>query len=346
MKIGILGYTQSGKKSLFTLLTTRAIPPGRKEQESIEGVAPVRDPRVDVLSRLAQPERTRYAETNVVLLPDLEQGSKDRHWLEAARRCDLLCVVVRAFQSGSVYHPAGSVDAERDRLNLDAELLLADLELIEKRLERMRKEKRAGQTPAQVMEEAVLDKYRETVEAGVPLKDIALDEHQVKAIRSLGFLSMLPTLWTYNVDEQHITDNPWRDRKDSFVVSCLIEQEIASLQDETERREYLQSLGLEFSGLDRLNRAAYDMLGLMSFYTVGKDEVRAWTIRKGARAPEAAGKIHSDIERGFIRADVIKYDDFVAAGGEDAIRKSGKENLRGKDYVIEDGDICHFRFNV
>ena len=346
MKIGILGYTQSGKRSLFTLLTNRAIPAGRKEQESIEGVALVRDPRVDVLSRLAQPERTRYAETNVTLLPDLEQGSKDRYWLEAARRCDLLCVVIRAFSSESVYHPAGSVDADRDRANLEAELLLADLELIEKRLERMGKEKRAGQTPAQVMEESVLEKCRESVEAGTPLRSLALDEHQIKAIRSLGFLTMLPVLWTFNVDDQHVADNPWRDRKDSFVVSCLIEQEIAGFQDETERREYLQSLGLESTGLDRLNRAAYDMLGLMSFYTVGKDEVRAWTIRKGARAPEAAGKIHSDIERGFIRADVIKYEDFVAAGGEDGVRKSGKENLRGKDYVIEDGDICHFRFNV
>jgi len=346
MKIGILGYTQSGKKSLFTLLTTRAIPPGRKEQESIEGVAMVRDPRVDMLSKLVQPERTRYAETNVVLLPDLEQGSKDRYWLEAARRCDLLCVVVRAFVSESVYHPAGSVDAERDRANLEAELLLADLELVEKRLDRMSKEKRAGQTPAQVMEESVLVKCRETLEAGGALRDLTLEEHQAKAIRSLGLLSMLPVLWTYNVDDQHITDNPWRDQKDSFVVSCLIEQEIAGLQDESERREYMQSLGLESSGLDRLNRAAYDMLGLMSFYTVGKDEVRAWTIRKGSRAPEAAGKIHSDIERGFIRADIIKYDAFVAAGGEDAVRKSGQENLRGKEYVIEDGDIAHFRFNV
>ncbi len=346
MKIGILGYAQSGKKSLFTLLTGRVVPQGRKEHESIEGVAAVRDPRVDVLSQLAKPERTRYAETNVVLLPDLEQGSTERHWLEAARRSDLLCMVVRAFESETVYHPSGSVDAARDRSNLEAELLLADLELIEKRLERMRKEKRGGQTPAQAIEEAVLEKCREVVEGGTPLRTVTLEEHQEKAIRSLGLLTMLPVLWTYNVGEQHITDNPWNAEKDTFVVSCLIEQEIAALQEEAERREYMESIGLESSGLDRLNRAAYDTLGLMSFYTVGKDEVRAWTIRKGTHAPEAAGKIHSDIERGFIRADVIKYDDFVAAGGEDAVRKAGKESLRGKDYIIEDGDICHFRFNV
>lgn len=346
MKIGILGYSQSGKKSLFTLLTGRTVPAGRKEQECVEGVALVRDPRVDTLSRIVQPQKTRYADTMAVLLPDLEQGSKDRHWLEAARRCELLCVVVRAFESESVYHPSGSVDAARDRSDLETELLLADLELAEKRLDRLRREKRAGQTPAQALEESVLEKCRECVEAGTPLRTLGLDEHQMKAIYSLGFLTMSPVLWTYNVDDRHITDNPWKDQKDTFVVSCLIEQEIASLQDENERREYMQSIGLTSSGLDRLNSAAYDMLGLMSFYTVGKDEVRAWTIRKGMRAPEAAGKIHSDIERGFIRADVIKFDDLVAAGGEEALRKAGKEQLRGKDYVIEDGDICHFRFSV
>lgn len=346
MKIGILGYAQSGKRSLFTLLTGRSVPAGRKEQESVEGVAIVRDPRVDVLSKMVKPDRTRYAETNVVLLPDLEPGSKERHWLEAARRCDLLCVVIRAFEAPSVYHPAGSVDANRDRGNLDAELLLADLELAEKRLDRLRREKRAGQTPAQVLEEAVLEKCQQALESGSALRSVALDEHQAKAIHSLGFLTMQPVLWTYNVDEGHIGDNPWKGHADTFVVSCLIEQEIAALQDEGERRDYLQSIGLESSGLDRLNRAAYDTLGLMSFYTIGKDEVRAWTIRKGMRAPEAAGKIHSDIERGFIRADVIKFDDLVAAGSEEVLRKAGKEQLRGKDYVIEDGDICHFRFNV
>ena len=346
MKIGILGYTQTGKRSLFTLLTGRSVPVARKEQESIEGVAPVRDPRVDVLSRMVQPERTRYAETNVVLLPDLEPGATERHWLEAARRCDVLCLVVRAFESPSVYHQAGSVDAGRDRVNLETELLLADLELAEKRLDRMRREKRAGQTPAQVIEEATLEKCKAVLEGGAPLRSLALDEHQTKSIQSLGLLTMQPVLWAYNVDEQHITDNPWKGQPGSFVVSCLIEQEIAGLKEEGERRDYLQSIGLECSGLDRLNQAAYDTLGLMSFYTIGKDEVRAWTIRKGTRAPQAAGKIHSDIERGFIRADVIKFDDLVAAGSEDALRKSGKEHLKGKDYVIEDGDICHFRFNV
>ncbi len=346
MRIGILGYPQAGKKTLFSLLTGRHVPPSRKEGEVVEGVAPIRDPRVDVLSGMVNPERTKYAENNFVLLPDIAPGGTERIWLEAARRCDLLCVVVRAFASPDVYHHAGDVNPERDRSSLEAEFMVADLELIEKRLDRLAKEKRGGQTAIQAREEQVLAKCQEAVGNGHPLRSLALEEHEQKAIRSLGFTTMAPALWAMNVDENELTGSRWVGAKDVLVVSCRIEEEIAGLQDERERREYMQAIGLKSSGLDRLNAAAYESLGLMSFYTIGKDEVRAWTVRKGAKAPEAAGKVHSDIERGFIRADVIKYDDLVAAGSEDAVRKAGKEHLRGKDYVIEDGDICHFRFSV
>lgn len=346
MRIGILGYPQAGKKTLFALLTGRHVSPSRKEAEAVEGVASIRDQRVDALSKLVQPERTRYAENNFVLLPDITPGGTERVWLEAARRCDLLCIVVRAFASPDVYHHAGEVNADRDRSSLDAELLVADLELIERRLERIAKEKRGGQTAVQAREEQVLRKCQEAVGNGHPVRSLQLEEHEEKAIRSLGFLTMLPILWAVNVDEGDLRDSKWPGANNVFVVSCRIEEEIAGLQDESERLEYMQSIGLSASGLDRLNAAAYDTLGLMSFYTIGKDEVRAWTVRKGAKAPEAAGKIHSDIERGFIRADVMKFDDLVAAGSEEAVRKAGKEHLKGKDYVIEDGDICHFRFSV
>lgn len=346
MRIGILGYPQAGKKTLFALLTGRHVSPSRKESESVEGIAAIRDPRVDALAKLAQPERTRYAENNFVLLPDVAPGGAERVWLEAARRCDLLCILVRAFASPDVYHHAGDVNADRDRSSLEAELLVADLELIERRLERLAKEKRGGQTPVQAREEQVLKKCQEAVGNGQPVRSLTLDEHDDKAIRSLGFLTALPILWAVNVDEGDLLKNKWTGVRNTLVVSCRIEEEIAGLQDEAERREYMQSIGLSSSGLDRLNAAAYDTLGLMSFYTIGKDEVRAWTVRKGAKAPEAAGKVHSDIERGFIRADVMKFDDLMAAGSEDAVRKAGKEHLKGKDYVIEDGDICHFRFSV
>lgn len=342
MKVALLGYSQAGKRTLFTLLTGRHIPPGRKETESIEGLAPVRDPRVDDIARLVNPEKTKYAETVFVLCPDVQDGDMVRSWMEPARVCDLLGLVVRAFKSESVYHPKGSVDPTRDRANLEAELLLADLELLEKRLERIGKEKKAGQTPAQVLEEKTLVRCRQAIEAGTKLGGLTLEPHELAAIRSLNLFALKPVLWAYNVDEGDVRE----EGTDPFTVACKIEQEIMGIEDPGERKEYLASLGLTSLGLDRMNRAAYDAMGLMSFYTMGKDEVRAWTIRKGTLAPVAAGKIHSDIERGFIRADVIKYDELMALGSESAVRAHGKALLKGKDYVIEDGDICEFRFNV
>ncbi len=345
MKIALLGLPQSGKRTLFSLLTGREVSDHRGEGESVEGVASIRDPRVDVIARIAQPEKIKYAENRIVLCPDLAEGTGKREWLDAARRCDLLCMVVRAFTSERIYHPSGSVDAERDRRSLNTELLLADLELIEKRLERIAKEKKAGRTPAQMKEEQTLLKCREAVEAEKNISTLELDQEQLASVKSLNLVTLMPLLWVYNVDEDKVSQN--RDGNgDVFTVSALIEKEIMGMDDPGERREYLGALGLTSSGLDRLNAAAYDKLGLMSFYTMGKDEVRAWTIRKGTAAPAAGGKIHSDIERGFIRVEIIKYDDLTSAGSEAAVKSQGKALLKGRDYVIEDGDICNFRFNV
>jgi GTP-binding protein YchF len=345
MKIALLGLPQSGKKTLFTLLTGREVPEHRAEGESLEGVAPIRDPRVDVLAEIARPEKTKYAENKVVLCPDMSEGTGKREWLDAARRCDLLCLVVRDFASESVYHPSGSVDAVRDRRALATELLLADLELIEKRLERLAKEKKGGKTPGQEREEAVLVRCRDAVENEQGVNTLGLGGEDLEAIRSLNLVTLMPILWIFNVDEDRVGSAAGAG-ENVFMVSALIEKEIMGMEDPAERDEYLNALGLDSSGLDRLNAAAYDALGLMSFYTMGKDEVRAWTIRKGTPAPAAGGKIHSDIERGFIRVEVIKYEDLVAAGTEVAAKAQGKALLKGKDYVMEDGDICHFRFNV
>jgi GTP-binding protein YchF len=345
MKIALLGLPQSGKRTLFSLLTGREVSDHRAEGESVEGVAPIRDIRVDIIAGIAKPEKIKYAENKIVLCPDVTEATGKREWLDAARRCDLLCVVVRAFTSERIYHPSGSVDAGRDRATLNTEFLLADLELIEKRLERIAKEKKAGRTPAQIKEEQTLVKCREAIEAEKNISSLGLDQDELASVKSLNLVTLMPLLWVYNVDEDKIAVN--RDESgDIFTVSALIEKEVMSMDDPEERREYLEALGLASSGLDRLNAAAYDKLGLMSFYTMGKDEVRAWTIRKGTLAPAAGGKIHSDIERGFIRVEVIKYDDLVSAGGESAVKSQGKALLKGKDYVIEDGDICNFRFNV
>jgi ribosome-binding ATPase len=343
MRVALMGFAAAGKKTFFSLLTGRTIPPGLKEGEALEGIAPVRDPRVDVLTGLFKPEKFKYAETLVVLCPEVTAGTGKRAWVDAARRCDLLGLVVRAFTSAEVYHPAGSVDPERDRAALESELLLADLELIEKRLERLAKEKKAGLTSHQVQEEQTLQKIKMIIDREMRLVPVPLAPHEMEPIRSLELLILKPVLWIYNVDESGLAPaGPERWLK----VSCRIEQEIMALDDPQERAAYLKDLGVSASGLDRLNQAAYDAMGLMSFYTVGPDEVRAWTIRKGTAAPAAAGKVHTDIERGFIRVEVIKYDDLVTAGSEAAAKAQGKVQVKGRDYIIADGDICHFRFNV
>lgn len=343
MRIGILGLPQSGKRTIFTLLTGRRVPEQRRSDESIEGVASIRDPRVDVLESICKPERKVYAENHFVLLPCIDQGSGKRDWLEAARRCDLLCLVVRAFESDAVYHPAGSVDAARDRAVLESELIFADMELADTRLQRLAREAKAGATREQKLQKVALEKCLPLLESERPLSEVELDEEEMGTLRGLNMLTFKSVLWTYNVSEDALGKSFGTD---SFTISAQIEQEIDEIEAAEEREEFLESLGLVSSGLDRINAAAYASLGLMSFYTIGPDETRAWTVRKGATAPRAGGKIHSDIERGFIRVEVIKYDDLVASGSEKAAKEKGKVAVKGRDYVMEDGDICHFLFNV
>jgi len=342
MKVALLGYAQAGKKTLFTLLTGRHVPPNRKEGESVEGCAAVRDSRVDAIAAILKPEKTKYAEVRYLLCPDVAAGGQERTWLEEARKCDAICMLVRDFASDAVYHPAGSVDSARDQSNLAAELVLADLEMVEKRIERIGKEKRGGQAPEQVVEEKTLQRCRPDLENGKPASQIALEPHEEKSIRSLGLLTRKPVIWAHNVDEDKLAG----EGSGAVAVSCKIEQEIMDMTDSRERAEYLGSLGLKASGVDRMNHAVYDAMGLMSFYTMGKDEVRAWTIHKGSTAPVAAGKIHTDMERGFIRVEITRYDDLMAAGSEAAVKEQGKVHAKGKDYVIQDGDICMFLFNV
>lgn len=342
MRVALLGLPQAGKKTLFSLLAGRTVPPGRKETEAVEGTVPVRDTRVDAIAAICKPEKKKYAETIFVLCPDISTGDNKRPWLESARKCDLLCMLVRSFASANVYHPFQSVDPARDRAHLATELLLADLELIDNRLARMAKEKRGGQAPVQALEEKTLGKCREAIEKEKMPRDLPFDSHELDTIKSLGLLTLKPVLWACNVDEKDLRE----DAMDPVTIACQIEKEIMDVDDAQERMAFLKELGLSSSGVDRLNRAAYNAMGLMSFYTMGEDEVRAWTIRKGSTAPVAAGKVHTDMERGFIRVEIVKYDDLVAAGSEAAVKQQGKLELKGKDYVVQDGDICHFLFNV
>jgi len=344
MKIAILGLAQSGKKTLFSLLTGRTVPDIRKPGEILEGIAAIHDSRVDALGTLYRPKKITYAENQFVLCPDIAPGGgTTRQWMDPARRCDLLCLVIRSFDAPEIFHPFGSVDPARDRSLIATELILADMQLVETRLQRLGKEKKGGQTRDQAIEEDVLKRFNAALEEERFLSTVALEADEEKVIRSLDLVTRTPVICAYNVAESDIgTDfGPG-----AFSISCAIESEIAAIDDAKEREEFMQELGIVEPSLDRINAALYDALGLMSFYTAGPDECRAWTVRKGSRAPAAGGKIHSDIERGFIRVEVMKYGDLMAAGSEQAVKQAGKMQLHGKEYVIEDGDICHFLFNV
>ncbi len=343
MKIAILGLAQTGKKTLFTLLTGRTVPATRKPGEVVEGIAPIHDRRVDALSTLYKPKKTTYAENQFVLCPDITASSTARLWMDPARRCDLLCVLIRAFDSPDVFHPSGSVDPARDRSMIEAELILADMQLVETRLQRLAKEKKGGQTTAQALEEEVLQRFNDALEQEQFLSSVALTAGEEQVIKSLDFVTRTPVLFAYNVSEDEIGKD---FGPGVFTISCAIESEIAAIDDAAERQAFMEDMGITQPSLDRINVALYDALGLMSFYTSGTDECRAWTIRKGSSAPAAGGKIHSDIERGFIRVEVMKFDDLIKAGSEQGVKQAGKMQLNGKDYIIEDGDICHFLFNV
>ena len=320
MKIALIGLPQAGKRTLFSLLTKRTLPESLKPGEAVEGVAAVRDPRVDELSGIFRPEKTTYAANHFVLCPDATAGGESHDWLDASRRCHLVCLVLRAFEDDGVYHPAGSVDAGRDRQNLEAELLLADMVLVEKRLERLARESKSGLKPEQKLEQAVLNKAWAHLEEGHRLIDLDLTQSETAAVRSLDLVTFLPVLPVYNTSDGNIATD---FGPGSVSVSCRTEAEVAAIDDPAERLEFLEALGLSQPGLDRVNTAAYEALGLMSYYTVGEDECRAWTIHRGATAPEAGGRIHSDIERGFIRAEVMRYDDFLIVRSEAEARNRG-----------------------
>ena len=344
MKIAILGLAQSGKKTLFSLLTGRAVPETRKPGEAFEGLSQIRDSRVDALSNLYQPKKTVYAENQFVLCPDIaESSSPTRSWMDPARRCDLLCLVIRSFDSPEVFHPCGSVNPERDREMIESELLLADMQLVETRLQRIAKEKKGGKTMAQELEESILHRFSAALEQEQFLSTVKLDSNELQVIKSLDLITRIPLIYSYNVSEDDLGKDYGAK---AFTISCEIENEINAIDDEADRNEFMAALGLEEPSIDRINSALYDALGLMSFYTTGKDECRAWTICKGSSAPVAGGKIHSDIERGFIRVEVMKYQDLIAAGSEQKVKQAGQMQLHGKDYIIQDGDICHFLFNV
>ncbi len=354
MKIGIIGLPQTGKKALFEILTNQKL--GEDELtsgRSIQGVAEIKDPRFDRLADLYKPEKATMARVDIVVLPTLsKEAITEGDIFSDITELDAICHVVRAFEDESVYHVDGSVSASRDIDSINSELLLHDLIFIEKRMERLDKKVKQTKEEAAAKERIILTKLKSQLDQGLPLRLMNLTPEEIKSIGSYPFVTLKNMLVVLNVSEAELKDAKLLDSlKGNYTsqgiemmqVSAKVESEIASLDSESDRTEFLQEMGIKEPAVNLLTRLLIKTLNLLSFYTVGTDEVKQWTVRNGAFAPEAAGVIHSDLARTFIRADLMKYKDLIDLGTEDKVKDAGKAYLKGKDYLVEDGDIMSFR---
>src|SRR5690554_3402606 len=345
---GIVGLPLAGKTTLFSLLTNHTPPEGRS---TATGMANVPDPRVDKFSAMYQPQKTVYGQIQLTDIAGLSQGTgKSAAFLDAIRPAQVLVHVVRAFQ-GDFPHPLGSIDQVRDFNIVNHELLLADMALVETRLERIQGSKKG---PGK-FQQPVLEKCLEHLMDENPMSTLSLTEEEKEQLQGLVFFTDKPQLLVVNLDESQLGSPPefiqelqeiaqqkdWR----MLSLSAQIEQEISQLSRE-EQVVFMEDLGITEPGTSVLAREAYSLLGLLAFFTVGKDEVRAWALKEGGTAVDAAGVIHSDLARGFIRADVMKSTDLLELGSEAAVKEKGLAQLVGKDYIVQDGDIVHIRFNV
>lgn len=357
MQVGLIGLPQVGKKTLLRLLThVDAQAVAAANGGAIPGICPVRDPRVERLAGMYKPKKVTPATIQYLLMPDLTKDSaKNQQLLASLQLVDVLAHVVRAFTDDTVFHLEGSVDPLRDIETVHAELLLNDLMFVEKRLERIAKEQVRRTGTDRAKEQALLTALLEHLNANLPLRTLALNPEDAKLLSSAPLLTRKPLLLILNTGEDRIRDRALLEqiqarhavqRVHAAQLSAKIEDELSQLEDPEERAAFLKELGITEPAIDGLTRVSYEALGLISYFTVGADEVRAWTVRRGSSAAEAGGAIHSDIERGFIRAELMKYQDLMTLGSEQAVAGAGKAQLKGKEYVVEDGDILNFRFSV
>lgn len=359
---GIIGLPMVGKTTIYNLVTNAGVQTskflsGRAETNTTAAIVP--DRRIDFLSGLYRPKKTAHAQVQFSDVPGLVRGASQgkgvgNQFLEGIRNADLLVHVVRAFEDTEVIHVDGSIDPLRDIETIDLELLLSDMDLMEKRIKRLEGGKKITKENAQELE--LMKKCLSSLENEIPLHKAGLTEEERAGLKNYNFLTEKPVILVINTDENQFKSGnyPGKDRVDQLVsqrglqkleLCGLMEMEISQLPPE-DQELFMADLGIESMGVDRLTRAAYETLGLISFFTVGEDEVKAWTINRDTDARRAAGKIHSDIERGFIRAEVVKYDDMFNLGSMSKIKEKGLARLEGKEYLVQDGDIINFRFNV
>lgn len=360
MKIAIIGLPNSGKTTVFNALTRGTVETTAYASGQLEpNVATVKVPdvRLTKLSDMFNPRKQTPADVQYVDVGGLSGGGRQSGGLPPAllnfiSGADALLHVVRAFDDENVPHPNETVDAKRDIAEVDLELIFSDLAIIERRLTRLNADinKMAAKDREQrIMERDALVRLQQALESEIPVRDVDLNDEEERLLRGYQFLSAKPMLVLLNIGETEINDPPsmpYDHRNSAIVPLCgKVEAELAQLDDD-DARDFMDDLGIAEPARDRVISASYDLLGLMSFLTAGPDEVRAWTIRRGTPAVEAAGAIHSDIQRGFIRAEIVAYNDLMRAGGMTEAKKQGTVRMEGKQYIVQDGDICHFLFNV